>query len=266
MVPLELINLKAADLSGIAIVFRCPIGRGGASSYRVLQYGCWRRKTSGDCATAQLLGRRLPALGIGGEPSSRELDRETALSASVHINENSPDASQPESSPANPIRLLTDDGRPRIETSEGKRLNLSDLRFDAVLANGASLRASEVRRLQTEASGALSFEIDQEDERGAAHLRSNMRLQFYPDQSFVKLHHCLEVISPALSPAAAGGEIPPDCVDDMRANIVGETARRAPCSSCVLSRCAFHLPARNRCGMVQRRATGQRQLELTPPP
>ena len=227
VVPLELINLKAADLSGLPLCFGVPLAEGALHLIESCNLAAGGERLA---ATARPLsfwadGSLRWALVESQVPAS--LTGETALSASVHINENSPDASQPESSPANPIRLLTDDGRPRIETSEGKRLNLSDLRFDAVLANGISLRASEVRRLQTEASGALSFEIDHEDERGAAHLRSNMRLQFYPDQTFVKLHHRLEVISPALSPAAAGGEIPPDCVDDMRANIVGETGEES---------------------------------------
>ena len=47
-------------------------------------------------------------------------------------------------------------------------------------------------------------------------------LQFYRGQTFFKLHHRLEVISPALAPAAAGGDLPAECSDDMRANIVGD--------------------------------------------
>ena len=81
--------------------------------------------------------------------------------------------------------------------------------------------------IQQDDSGAFSFEVDHRDDRGVAHLRSTIRLQFYPDQSFVKLHHRLEIISPALAAAAAGGDIPPECADEMRANIVGESGEES---------------------------------------
>ena len=227
VVPLELINLKAADLSGLPMCFGVPLAEGA-----VHQIESCSLDAGGEClaATARPLsfwadGSLRWALVESRVPAS--LTGETAVSASIHINKASTDSAQDTYSAANPIRLLTDDGTLRIETSEGKRPNLSDFRFDTVLGNGISLRASEIRRLQSEASGDFYFEIDHEDKLGLTHLRSCMRLQFYPDQSFVKLHHRLEVISPALAAAAAGGDLPPECVDDMRSNIVGDSGEES---------------------------------------
>ena len=47
------------------------------------------------------------------------------------------------------------------------------------------------------------------------------------DQSFFKLHHRLEVISPELAPAAAGGDLPADCSADLRENIVGDSGEES---------------------------------------
>ena len=80
---------------------------------------------------------------------------------------------------------------------------------------------------QSYGSDTATFTVDHRDEDGVAHLRSTIRLQFYPDQTFVKLHHRLEVISPALAAAAAGGDIPPECSNEMRANIVGESGEES---------------------------------------
>ena len=108
-----------------------------------------------------------------------------------------------------------------LRTHIQKRMSLSDWRFNVVLANGVQLR----RRRGIDIPWTIEipqFTIDHEDGNGVAHLRSSMRLQFYPDQSFFKLHHRLEVISPALAPAAAGGDLPAECDADMRENIVGD--------------------------------------------
>ena len=100
-------------------------------------------------------------------------------------------------------------------------MSLSDWRFEAMLANGLALTSKLKSRPESYAGDSATFTVDHQDENGIAHLRSKMRLQFYPDQTFVKLHHRLEVISPALAPAQ-GGDLPADCSADMRENIVGE--------------------------------------------
>ncbi len=101
-------------------------------------------------------------------------------------------------------------------------MSISDWRFEAVLGNGSTLDSNFIAKPQTYGGDSAAFKILHQDEHEVTHLQSILRLQFYPDQSFVKLQHRLEVISPALAPAAAGGDVPEECDDAMRANIVGD--------------------------------------------
>ena len=88
----------------------------------------------------------------------------------------------------------------------------------------------------------------------AAHLR----LQFYPDQTFVKLHHRLEVISPALAPAQ-GGDLPADCSADMRENIVGDSGEESTLLK--LRSFSLHIPfAGIKSGAAWRRRMARRRL------
>ena len=103
---------------------------------------------------------------------------------------------------------------------------LGDLRFETILANGMALSSKFSARPESHGGASATFTVNHEDDDGIAHLRSQMRLQFYPGHSFVKLHHRLEVISPALAPAL-GGELPPDCSADMRENIVGDSGEES---------------------------------------
>ena len=105
-------------------------------------------------------------------------------------------------------------------------MRLSDWRFEAVLANGSALNSKLNTRPESYGGDSATFTVDHQDDGGIAHLRSHLRLQFYPDQTFVKLYHRLEVISPALAPAQ-GGDLPADCPADMRENIVGESAEES---------------------------------------
>ncbi len=105
-------------------------------------------------------------------------------------------------------------------------MSLSDWRFEAMFANGMALNSKLNAGPESYGGDSATFTIDHQDKHGVAHLRSHLRLQFYPDQTFVKLHHRLEVISPALAPAQ-GGELPVDCPADMRANIVGDSAEES---------------------------------------
>ncbi|MCY4020423.1 MAG: hypothetical protein OXG39_13525 [Chloroflexi bacterium] len=99
-------------------------------------------------------------------------------------------------------------------------MTLSDWRFQAVLGDGLALTSKLISRPQSYGEDSATFKVLHQDEREVTHLQSTLRLQFYPDQSFVKLHHRLEVISPALAPAAAGGELPGD--EAITSAIVGE--------------------------------------------
>ena len=220
-VPLELINPRACDLTGLPLTFGLPFEQGAAHQVDScsLEAGgqllpAWARPVSrwsdGSLRWA-LVDSRVPA----------GLSQGRASSAMARIN--SGEVSQPEPDPKPSLRPSQNGGGLTIDAPECRSLSLSDWRFSTVLSNGLTLSAGPVHSIQQGASGAFRFEVDHQDADGVAHLRSAMRLQFFPDQSFVKLHHRLEVISPAMADAAAGGDIPPECGDDMRANIVGDS-------------------------------------------
>ena len=102
----------------------------------------------------------------------------------------------------------------------------NDWRFDIALGNGNQLISHAADRIRWTTHDP-EYVVEHMDADGVAHLRSNIRLQFFPDQTFFKLHHRLEVISPALAPAAAGGDLPAECSADMRANIVGASGEES---------------------------------------
>lgn len=76
------------------------------------------------------------------------------------------------------------------------------------LGNGVQLYPALIQAVHLEETGPLRtviyWQSDWNDEQGAAHLRSTLRLHIYADQPFVKLVHRLTVISPALGAAATG--------------------------------------------------------------
>ncbi|MCY4071125.1 MAG: hypothetical protein OXG60_07490 [Chloroflexi bacterium] len=115
-----------------------------------------------------------------------------------------------------------------LESDAPTLMSLSNWRFDVVLGNGLALSSKPIVKARPWVGNYATFETDHVDERGVAHLRSKMRLEVYPEQSFVKLHHRLEVISPALAPAAAGGELPPGKSDEAIASaIVGDSGEES---------------------------------------
>ncbi len=220
-VPLELFNPLCVELAGLPLLFGLPFARGAMPRIErcELRVGEERlaaiakpisRWQDGSLRWA-LIETRMPAALNGAQ----------SVIVNGHINALGENVFQAEQHAGNTARLILEDGKPVLVTRAGERLSPAGLRFTAVLANGMELRASEIRRVLRESTSALSFEIDHEDENGVAHLRSKIRLRTFPGQSFFKLHHRLEVISPALAPAAAGGDLPAECSDAMRENIVG---------------------------------------------
>ena len=233
VVPLELINLGDADLTGLQLTFGLPFARGA-----VPQIDSCHLETGNEILPAQAHvqshwhdGSVRWALAKCHNPS--KLQNAGSVSANVHINCDSDFESRPSDTDSaeieNGLRLIVQDDEWQIERREKhswrKALTSYDLCFESVLENGMGLRPSGIRRLRRDVRG-VQFEIDHEDERGVDHLRSALRLQFYPDQSFVKLHHRLEVISPALA-AAMGGDLAAECAAYMRANIVGESGEES---------------------------------------
>lgn len=227
-VPLELINRRDANLTGLPLTFSVPLAQGD-----VHQIDSCRVESGGGLlpARARAVSRYRDgslrwALVNSVVPAS--LARTAWASATAHINSLSPEALEPRSDSQWSACLSHSGGdQLTIDGPDGRRLSLSDWRFASVLGNGLMLSAGPIHDLQQEASGAYRYAVNHEDDQGVAHLRSSIRLQFYPDQTFVKLHHRLEVISPALAAAAGGGDLSPECADEMRANIVGESGEES---------------------------------------
>lgn len=216
--PLELINLKDSDLAGLPLEFGMPFRQGavpridnchlhvGGQSWPA-QAQAQSRWSDGSLRWALVESRVPPGLARAG-----------SLPARLHVNAvNAPDAL-----PSNPARR--DDGdilrfagsaeNPVIERRLRQNsdnwetvLSLSDLRFEAILGMRVSLRTSPAR-VQSRDARSLWLEVEHTDEHAQAHLKSSLRLRLYERQPFVKIQHRLEVISPALAPAAAGGALP----------------------------------------------------------
>ncbi|MDE2950221.1 MAG: hypothetical protein OXT68_05575 [Chloroflexota bacterium] len=234
VVPLELMNLNKSDLAGLPLVFGLPFSKGALPRIetcrlhvkeQALPAGAWAQSRWDDgSARWALVESRIPQ-GLACEGS---------LSAELHVKAGDATADPP----GGTVFERNDDAlrlkscaadlsiERRLNDNWEKALSLSDLSFRAILSNGAKLRSSAIRRRSRD-SPAFQFEVNHEDERGVAHLRSNMRLQFYPDQRFIKLHHRLEVISPALAPAAQGGALPGDSDASITSAIVGDSGEES---------------------------------------
>ena len=223
VVPLDLLNPHPADVSGFPLTFGLPLAKGALPRIASCEL-----RAGGEtiAAKARPLSRWQDgsirwALVESQAPLS--LAEASSVTANLQLNSVPARTYQDDGSPDSAARLSLLDASPQITVRGQKRLSVSDLRFAAILANGVSLNASEIRSIERHSTDELSFTVEHQDARGVAHLRSNMSLQFYSDQTFVKLHHRLEVISPALAPAAAGGDLPAECSADLRENIVGDS-------------------------------------------
>ena len=209
-VPLDVFNLQEANLAGLPLTFGIPFARGAAAHINSCRLSCADADSS---ARSKVLSRwddgsvRWALLETLAPPS---IAANACLSAAARIN-GSVDSDE-----------IAGDPKPGDISGA---LAPAGLSFEAMLADGTPLGASELRHIERDDKG-FRFAVDHEDGNGIAHLRSKMRLQFYPDQTFVKLHHRLEVISPALAPAQ-GGDLPADISADMRENIVGDSGEES---------------------------------------
>jgi len=219
-VPLELINPRDCDLTGLPLAFGLPLEQGVAHRIDACQV-----ESGGESlpARARPLSRWSDgslrwALIESRVPSG--LSQAGTLPAFAHINSG-------ESTKQPSARQSREDGEVTIDAPNACNLSPADWRFKIVLANDMALNSQVSGKPQSYGGDSATFAVDHVDDQGVAHLRSAIRLQFYPDQSFAKLRHRLEIISPALAAAAAGGDIPPECGHDMRANIVGDSGEES---------------------------------------
>ena len=234
VVPLELMNLNRADLAGLPLAFGLPFSKSVVPQIETchLHVGGqilparMRAPSRWDDGSVRwaLVESRIP----GGLASEGSLSGELRVNA-PGLNDNRSGGIVAEwNDDALRLRSCDDDFaiERRLNDTWENALSLSDLRFQAVLSNGARLRSSAVRPLRRD-SRSLQFEVDHEDEGGVAHLRSSLRLRIYAGQDFVKIQHRLEVISPALAPAAKGGELTGDRDDAITSAIVGDNGEES---------------------------------------
>ena len=287
-IPVELINTGTGDLAGLPMRFGLPLIKGRLIEKSIcfieLQGARYSASMSyigsywDDASLRWIMLEACVPAGIAPGGSLRATVRmnpldepsvtcmpllpvagwtETQLARFERIGRRGQPLDTPSAEEKPNLYLLKAEDRYHIkEHWRGRRhkLSMSDWRYDAVLSNGKPLssriavkpRPSDRPHIQ----GLVCYIVDHEDDNGVAHLRSNMRLQFFPDQTFFKLHHRLEVISPALAPATTGGELPtrmrlPTCAPTSSAI----AAKKARCSSCAPFRCISHLPTSSPCAM-----------------
>ncbi len=292
IVQVELINLTAAEFTGLPLQFGIPLGQGAlyettscfiqAGSLRIPALAReWKCRPDGSVrwimfdsrvpASLAETGRLHATVHINGDNIARELRQnqgwltayELTNTRRVSLRENQGQDAEREhdirriylakSDSGSALSVMTNSASEFAREIEERRqsllnsgissssveelvarwypshidgvqlplMSLSDWRFEAVLGHGLALESNFIMEPQSYGGDSATFKVLHQDEHGVAHLQSILRLQFYPDQPFFKLYHRLEVISPALAPAAAGGDLPAECSDAMRENIVG---------------------------------------------
>ena len=204
-IPLELFNPASAKLSGLPLRFGLPFARGATPAIQACQMRCQGENLYAKARPLSRWDDGSVRWALIECETPAALAGMTKADATLHIN-----------------GAENDEPLPMADSSDETRFSLEDLSFAARLANGMALTAGEIRQVAGQAGEMAVYEVDHRDAQGVAHLRSSISLRRYDGQHFIKLQHRLHVISPALASAAAGGDIPPDCSDAMRANIVGD--------------------------------------------
>ncbi len=201
IVPLEILSPPDANCSGLPLRFGLPLAAGAVPSVQscALRAGGQTLPATIDALSRWRDGSIRWALVAAQCPASAANAPKSA--ASLHIN----GAALPlqNSAAADDITLSWHNGAPCI-SGGGVSFSLADMQFEALLGAGSRLSAGAPRLAESRGKTAMTIDIDHCDGQGVAHLRSRLWLRAYPGQTFVTLRHRLEVISPALAPAAAG--------------------------------------------------------------
>lgn len=215
VVPLELLNPDGVDKTGLPLTLGLPLGQGAATEISDCSLYCAGEQVHADARTLSRWADGSLRWALVSCRTPAALAEHGSIEAALHINATGADVAKRKEAAALSLS-------PTDKLHDMANLALLDLRLETRLANGMALEASEIRPAQGHFGADPVFEVDHCDENGVGHLRSRITVQRYAGQSFVKLLHRLEVISPALSPAASGGDLPAECSDYMRANIVGD--------------------------------------------
>ena len=151
------------------------------------------------------------------------------------------------------LRIEVDPERPAFPATLSKRAGSSGWHqvvtasvpaIEVRLANGAALVPRCSTPLCEEAGperSVLLYRVDHCDRAGTPHLRSVVRIHLYRSQRHVRIQHRLEVVSPALGPAAGDPDQEPVAVESgaaarglaAGADRRGSTATRAEVAACV---------------------------------
>ncbi len=236
VVPLELINMQRSDLAGLPLTFAAPFAKGAVPRIDTCQL-----RVAGQALPAQaqatsrwddgslrwaLVESRVPhgLAQAGSLAAALRVNAQDQNGARAVIATDETDVTNETTAVLDLIASGADLAILSARDDKWQRnLSLSDLRFQAILSDGTALRAGTPRILSRTAGATQSIhcELEHKDERGLAHLRSVMRFRLYAGQRFVTLQHRLEVISPALTAAARGGDLPDDNESAIRSAIVG---------------------------------------------
>ena len=119
----------------------------------------------------------------------------------------------------------------------GSPLNAGDDETNAApicvtLGTGVTLRPGPIEDLALEETGAercvIRYRVPHQDSGGVTHLRSTVRVHVYAREPAIKLVHRLEVVSPAMPPAARGtiDDFSPG-FEEIRAAIAGTSGEEA---------------------------------------
>lgn len=227
-VPLNLFNLADRDLTGLPLTFGLPLAQGMIYAPPDLQLD-----TAGEAQPVQArIHARWP------DDSARWLLVDTVIPSALaekrtidaHLTTlSAPSQHQPgltnESTAsgfavtAGKLRVSIeahgqlvieqrrdDEWIPILPTADGRSLT-----FAVTLGDGTTLAPGPIQGLTLEETGdcraVLCFTVPHQDQDGVAHLQSTLRLHVYAGQSFIRLVHRLSMISPAFTPAAAGGDL-----------------------------------------------------------
>jgi hypothetical protein len=220
-IPFELINLANADLSGLPLTFGVPFPQGMIGEFsncRIMlgehqQTAQLRTQVTWPDGSARwvLIDGVVPPTSdrvTKGmlEPTPQPLPSLDGISS----------RSQGHRVTVSHDRLtVTVDRDEGIAIEQvGEKQQTLQLSLAAVLGNELPLASGRLEHLTVKKLGhrraVIHCVVPHEDEGGTAHLQSNLRIHLYAGQPFVKLVHRLEVISPALAPAAKGGVVAED--------------------------------------------------------
>ena len=244
VVPVDLINLNHANLTGLPMTFGVPLQEGAVHSVESCVLAIQEKRFPVQARMLSQWSDESVRWALIDAPVPINLSETSEIEASVIFNVSDLPHNKGMSinRTTDQIQVIADQLRVTIQSGtlsidklqDGKWrpvIQPSTLTFKTILENDIPLSASEIQDVIVEETGnqrtVLKFDIYHEDDKKIAHLKSNFRLHIYTGQSFIKLTHRLEVISPSLAPSAKGGQLSSESDNRIRSAIVGTSGEES---------------------------------------